>query len=150
MKLYFVASAVLVAQSSAFQGIRQSSERLSTTQLTMDRRGFGSAIVGAASAGLLTGLSPPAVNAQVFFDPAMYGDQELRVGTVDSVRERTRRAILQNPKLAPSFYQLAMLDGLSYDAAEAKYGPNGGVIYSVLPVKTIPNTSRACKALPPS
>ena len=71
-------------------------------------------------------------SAEVFFDPAMYGDQELRVGTVDTVRERTRRAILQDPRLAPSFYQLALLDGLSYNAASNKYGPNGGIIYSVL------------------
>merc|ERR1719506_2559088 len=78
----------------------------------------------------LTGNSP--ANAEVFFDPAMYGDQELRVGTVDSVRERTRRAILKNPSLAPSFYQLALLDGLSFDATNQKYGPNGGVIYALL------------------
>jgi len=101
----------------------------------MDRRDFGKAIVGAATAitsfGILGGKSSP-VLAEVFFDPAMYGDQELRVGTVDSVRERTRRAILQDPQLAPSFYQLALLDGLSYNAANNKYGPNGGVIYSVL------------------
>lgn len=97
----------------------------------MDRRDFGKAIAGAASFGLLVGQNTPA-NAQVFFDPAMYGDQELRVGTVDSVRERTRRAILQDPRLAPSFYQLALLDGLSYNAVNNKYGPNGGIIYAVL------------------
>lgn len=97
----------------------------------MDRRDFGKAIAGAASFGLLVGQNTPA-NAQVFFDPAMYGDQELRVGTVDSVRERTRRAILQDPRLAPSFYQLALLDGLSYNAGNNKYGPNGGIIYAVL------------------
>ena len=65
----------------------------------------------------------------------MYGDQEMRVGTVDTVRERTRRAILQNPALAPAFYQLALLDGLSFNAADSKYGPNGSVIYAVLSTK---------------
>jgi hypothetical protein len=39
---------------------------------------------------------------------------------------------LQDPALAPSFYQLALLDGLSYNVANNKYGPNGGVIYAVL------------------
>lgn len=97
----------------------------------MDRRDFGKAIAGVASFGLLGGQIAPA-NAEVFFDPAMYGDQELRVGTVDSVRERTRRAILQDPRLAPSFYQLALLDGLSFRADSNKYGPNGGIIYAVL------------------
>jgi len=102
----------------------------------MDRRKFGLSSLGwlAAGAGVTASFTGnvPAANAEVFFDPAMYGDQELRVGTVDTVRERTRRAILQNPKLAPAFYQLALLDGLSFDAKQQKYGPNGGVIYAVL------------------
>jgi hypothetical protein len=130
---FFAASAALLAPScSAFQGLNQvqATER-PLTSLTMDRRDFGQAIAGVASFGLLSGGVAPA-NAEVFMDPAMYGDQELRVGTVDSVRERTRRAILQDPRLAPSFYQLALLDGLSYNAANAKYGPNGNVVYVVL------------------
>ncbi|KAL3928422.1 MAG: hypothetical protein SGARI_005037, partial [Bacillariaceae sp.] len=101
----------------------------------MDRRQFGASSLGwaAAAAGITTASAP--ANAEVFFDPAMYGDQEMRVGTVDTVRERARRAILQKPALAPSFYQLAILDGLSYNAADSKYGPNGGVIYAVLNTK---------------
>jgi len=100
----------------------------------MDRRKFGLSSLGWLATGAVasfTGVAP-AANAEVFMDPAMYGDQELRVGTVDTVRERTRRAILQNPKLAPAFYQLALLDGLSFSAKDQKYGPNGGVIYAVL------------------
>jgi hypothetical protein len=132
MKLYLFSIAALLAKADAFQGLKQITERAST-QLTMDRREFGNAIAGAAAFGLLGGASP--ANAEVFMDPAMYGDQELRVGTVDSVREKTRRAILQDPSLAPIFYQLAMLDGLSYNAANNKYGPNGGVIYAILNTK---------------
>lgn len=127
MKFHTLSFLAFLAKTDAFS--HQVSVGKTSTALDMDRRGFGESIVGAVSLGLLTGTSP--ANAQVFFDPAMYGDQELRVGTVDSVRERTRRAILQNPKLAPSFYKLALLDGLSYDNSDSKYGPNGGVIYSV-------------------
>lgn len=94
-----------------------------------NRRSFCEKIIGSASIGIIGQAT--GANAEVFFDPAMYGDQELRVGTVDSVREKTRRAILQNPKLAPSFYQLALLDGLSFDSQNSRYGPNGGVIYSL-------------------
>jgi hypothetical protein len=102
----------------------------------MDRRNFGQAMAGAAAFGLLGGTSGSApANAEVFFDPAMYGDQELRVGTVDTVRERARRAILQNPALAPSFYQLALLDGLSFNVKDQGFGPNGNVIYAVLNTK---------------
>mmetsp|Transcript_93720 Transcript_93720/g.269975 ORF Transcript_93720/g.269975 Transcript_93720/m.269975 type:complete len:430 (-) Transcript_93720:63-1352(-) len=127
-----------VSQGSAFQGVGTAglthssvTTEMSSTRLFMDRRDFGRAIAGTVSFGILGGQVAPS-NAEVFFDPAMYGDQELRVGTVDSVRERTRRAILQDPALAPSFYQLALLDGLSYNVANNKYGPNGGVIYAVL------------------
>lgn len=99
--------------------------------LRMDRRGFGEALVAGSSATAAAWwlVAPvPSAGAQVFFDPAMYGDQELRVGAVDSVRESVRRAILKNPQIAPSFYQLALLDGLSYSAATNDYGPDGSIL----------------------
>jgi Peroxidase len=91
------------------------------------------------------------VYGQVFFDPAQYGDQELRVGAVDSVRESVRRAILQNPTLAPAFYQLALLDGLSYNAQTKAFGPDGKVVIAVLTSKQTDtyttNLQTACLAL---
>lgn len=131
MRISAIVTLSFVSQCVAFQSPQQQGAAArSSTELSLDRREFGQAIVGAASAGIIGGIAP--ANAEVFFDPAMYGDQELRVGTVDSVRERTRRAILKDPRLAPSFYQLAILDGLSYSVASNKYGPNGGIIYAVL------------------
>lgn len=130
MKFFFVAFAATLVQCSAFQCQYQPMERTSTS-LSLDRREFGQAIVGATAFGLLGSAASPA-NAQVFLDPGMYGDQELRVGTVDTVREKTRRAILQDPKLAPAFYSLALLDGISYNPATEKFGPNGGVIFALL------------------
>ena len=119
----------LLASSQAFStnlnhgssSIQQSQPaRFSKTALQLDRRSFGFTVAGAA-ASLVVGDRN--ANAEVFFDPAMYGDQELRVGTVDSVRERTRRAILQDPRLAPSFYQLALLDGLSFNSDMGSMDP---------------------------
>ena len=141
MKFFLNAYFVLTVTNAAHNCVAfQTATRFGTgtgtgtrTELHVDRRNFGMTSVGWLTTGIiasLTGNSP--ANAEVFFDPAMYGDQELRVGTVDSVRERTRRAILKNPSLAPSFYQLALLDGLSFDATNQKYGPNGGVIYALL------------------
>jgi len=103
----------------------------------MDRRGFGNAVWGTAltAAGFVAGGGVQPANAEVFFDPAQYGDQELRVSAVDSLKERVRRAILQNPKLAPSFYQLSLLDSLSYDSKSNKYGPDASVIKVVLSSK---------------
>jgi hypothetical protein len=77
-------------------------------------------------------LFPSSASAVVYLDPAMYGDQENRVAAVDSLREAVRRAILQNPKLAPSFYNLAILDGLSYDIETKAGGPDGNIVRKVL------------------
>jgi len=118
----------------------------------MDRRHFGQAIVGGIVAGELLsgGPSQPAL-AEVFFDPAMYGDQELRVSAVDSIKEKVRRAILQKPILAPSFYQLSLLDGLSYNEDTKKFGPDGSVVAKVLSSKETDsytqNLKEACDVL---
>jgi len=124
--------------SDAFQKLSSSSistqlNSIHRNEIDFSRRRFGGWLATGAFLSVMTGSSVPySANAEVFFDPAMYGDQELRVGTVDSLRERVRRAILQKPSLAPSFYQLSLLDGLSFDASKQKYGPNGSVIYAVL------------------
>lgn len=118
----------------------------------MDRRSwFGSIMFGGSTAMMNPFDNNNVANAQVFFDPAQYGDQELRVSAVDSVREATRRAILQNPKLAPAFYQLALLDGLSFQEKTQKFGPDGKIVVAVLSSKTndeyTQNLQAACLAL---
>ena len=147
MSTVFLVLASLATDCNAFQttSLHRANTRLLDTSTVlfqlndngerkeMDRRKFGLASFGCLATGVVPFFRDvPVANAEVFFDPAMYGDQELRVGTVDTVRERTRRAILKKPALAPAFYQLALLDGLSFNAKEQKYGPNGGVIYAVL------------------
>ncbi len=117
----------------------------------VNRRAFGSQLITGMSAGLIFVRHPQSAFGEVFFDPAQYGDQELRVGAVDSVRESVRRAILQNPTLAPSFYQLALLDGLSYNAQTKQFGPDGKVLINVLSSKQTDsytsNLQKACLAL---
>jgi len=147
MKFVSTVCIVLVSLAATCDAFQSSAGAKTATKLNqvnddgsssdMDRRNFGLSTFGALATGVAASLTGvvPAANAEVYFDPEMYGDQELRVGTVDTVRERTRRAILQNPKLAPSFYQLALLDGLSFNAKDEKFGPNGGVIYAVLNFK---------------
>ena len=143
-------AAMLAAPIGAFQGLSQVNSRGSDTALSMDRRNFGKAIVGGIVAGELLVPSKPAL-AEVFLDPAMYGDQELRVSAVDSIKEKVRRAILQKPILAPAFYQLALLDGLSYQESTKKFGPDGGVVANVLTSKDTDdytkNLQEACKVL---
>ena len=114
------------------------SRHVSTSALSAEnlgRRDFGKAVWGAAA--VAAGLAVPSTSAQaqVFMDPAQYGDQELRVGAVDSLRESVRRAILKNPQIAPSFYQLALLDGLSYNAKTSQFGPDSSIIKVILSSK---------------
>uniref|UniRef100_A0A7S4SNS9 Plant heme peroxidase family profile domain-containing protein n=1 Tax=Ditylum brightwellii TaxID=49249 RepID=A0A7S4SNS9_9STRA len=101
-----------------------------------DRRSFlsrsSAMLVGGLATGLALESSPQPANAVVYFDPAMYGDQELRSAAIDSLRESVRRGILQKPTLAPAFYQMALLDGLSFDFDSKKGGPDGRIIRQIL------------------
>ena len=131
-----------VTLSNAFSTSPTGAHRPSTS-LSMDdgensRRTFMTesvmALGGIVSAAAITGVPEPA-SARVFLDPAMYGDQELRVSAVDSLREAVRRSLLQNPKLVPYFLELALLDGLSYNTATNEGGPDGSVIKAVMSSK---------------
>lgn len=124
------AAALALSTTSAFQTVKQSVSSKSNTALSLDRRDFGKAIVGGIVAGEI--LAPKPALAEVFLDPAMYGDQELRVSAVDSIKEKVRRSILQKPILVTAFYELSLLDGLSYQESTRKFGPDGSVIANVL------------------
>lgn len=102
-----------------------------------DRRAFITRTTGAALAGMFTALSTATQDAQavVYLDPAMYGDQENRISAVFSLQEAVRRAILQKPALAPIFYSMAVLDGLSYNAKSGEFGPDGRVVFAILESK---------------
>lgn len=101
------------------------------------RRAFleRSTVVISSGVGIVATIapsSPPPAYARVYLDPAMYGDQELRVSAVDSLRESVRRALLQKPALAPYFLELALLDSLSYNVASNEGGPDGSIIKAVM------------------
>ena len=139
--------ALLAASSHAFSP-KSMASRAATKLEMADRRHFlgQAAILGGS---LLVSTNP--AQASVFLDPAMYGDQENRVAAVDTLREKVRRAILQNPELATSFYQLSILDGLTYNAKTGTGGPDGGVLKLALSSKATDdytkNLQAACNTL---
>lgn len=101
-----------------------------------DRRSFLAESVATLAAGMSIVVSDPSsASARVYLDPAMYGDQELRVSAVDSLRESVRRALLQKPALTPYFLELALLDSLSFDATTNEGGPDGSIIKAVMSSK---------------
>lgn len=144
-----VVAALVSSTTTGFQTVKQPVSAKSTTDLSFDRRDFGKAVVGGILAGEL--LTPKTALAEVFLDPAMYGDQELRVSAVDSVKEKVRRSILQKPILVTAFYELSLLDGLSYQESTRKFGPDGSVIANVLLSKDTDeytrNLQEACNVL---
>jgi hypothetical protein len=149
--LAVLASLVASRSSDAFSvnSILSNRVRTTTELLAMDdRRKF---LSQAALLGSSLLLPNAAAQAEVFLDPAMYGDQENRVAAVDTLRERVRRAILQEPSLAPSFYQLALLDGLTFNAETRQGGPDGGALRLVLNSKKddeyTRNLQKACNTL---
>ena len=143
------AGLLLQSQSNAFQTTPSFSActRTQTALNTADeihdddnndsRRKFLTRSSTAVFAGLLSSVISPVQNAEatLFLDPAMYGDQENRISAVDSCRESVRRAILQNPSLAPAFYTLALLDSLSFDIKTGDGGPDGRIVRAVLAAK---------------
>ena len=130
--LYMGLAEAFTAPSRSTTSAQTGSTKLSMAGL--DRRAFGNTAWGII-AGIVGMEQIQPAQAQVFLDPAMYGDQELRVSAVDSMKEQVRRAILQNPDLAPSFYQLSLLDCLSFDAKTKEFGPDSSVIKLVLSSK---------------
>lgn len=130
----FLASATLI---DAFQtGNVQTKFQTSLSSIAKDsdnRRAFLTQTSGAVLASLIATTSvPKSADAIVYLDPAMYGDQENRISAVDSLKESVRRSILQKPDLAPIFYSMALLDGLSYNVKTNAYGPDGRVVTAIL------------------
>jgi len=120
--------------------------------LVLSRKGFMSRLAEVSGAGLLVSLGGgEEAGATVYLDPAMYGDQELRVSAVDSLRESVRRAVLQDPSLTPAFYQLALLDGLSFNTASGNGGPDGTIVRTMLASKDTSDDvlllKKACEVL---
>eukprot|EP00957_Ditylum_brightwellii_P110213 8406652-Ditylum_brightwellii.AAC.1 len=67
----------------------------------------------AAVTASVTYANPPLPSmAVVYVDPDVYGDKELKVATVNKLRQNIRDAINQDPQLAPLFLKVALQDAL--------------------------------------
>ena len=112
------------------------------------RRGFLS------SSGLVIAMSvcppifPQPAAASVFFDIDRYGDKELKVATVNKLRQNVGDICISQPSLGPEFVKLMIFDALDYDEQTKKGGPDGSVLTSVLSSKTSsPLTKKAATEL---
>jgi hypothetical protein len=96
------------------------------------RQGLRHALALGASSLLLAAASrPTAVAAKVFFDTDTYGDKELKIATVNKIKQKLRNAILDDPALAPDLLRLSINDALSYNAQTEAYGPDGAIQFEL-------------------
>lgn len=70
-------------------------------------------------------------NAKVYFDTDTYGDKELKIATVNKMKQKLRNAILADVTLAPDFLRLAINDALTFDAATRDGGPDGSIQFQM-------------------
>ena len=85
--------------------------------------------------------------ASVYIDKDRYGDKELRVATVNRLRQNLRNAIVNDPSLAPLFLRLAIQDALTYNDVTGDYGPDGSIVHTVL---SLDSDDASKKEVPPS
>jgi len=93
------------------------------------RRGFflshtAAALLGAAAVGF---GSPMAAQAVVQFDRGRYGDKELKIATVNKLKQTVGLAITEKPHLAGQLVRLAISNALSYVAATGEGGLDGSI-----------------------
>lgn len=87
---------------------------------------FGGILLGSAAL-----MSPSAAGAKVFFDTDTYGDKELKIATVNKIKQKLRNAILDDVTLAPDLLKLALNDALSYNYSTDDNGPDGSIQFEL-------------------
>ncbi len=87
----------------------------------------------ASTLGLLSAatLLPSVSNAKVYFDTDTYGDKELKIATVNRIKQKLRNAILQDNSLAPGLFMLSINDALGYTLNTTEGGPDGSIQYEM-------------------
>ena len=90
-------------------------------------KGMKTSLVAAGLAGLAT----QPVQAKVYFDLDTYGDKELKIATVNRIKQKLRNAILQDNAVAPNLFKLAVNDALGYIAVTDEGGPDGSIQFEM-------------------
>jgi len=77
------------------------------------------------------GLRQQAANAKTYFDTDVYGDKELKIATLNKIKQKLRNAIVEDPSLAPQLLELAICDAIGYNIQDEDGGPDGSIQYEV-------------------
>ena len=83
----------------------------------------GVVAVTASSTGIITSKA----DAKTFFDTDVYGDKELKIATVNKLKQKLRNGILSNPSIAADLLKVSINDALGYDIESQDGGPDGSI-----------------------
>ena len=126
---------------------------LSSNELEADnlsRRKWMQKIVSSSAAMSLPFMANiNSASASVFTDPDRYGDKELKIATVNKIRQNVRNAINNDPDLAALFVKIAIQDALTYNPKTQEGGPDGSIVSAILNsnIESIKGLSKAAEAL---
>lgn len=103
---------------------------LPSTHVSRHRNSLSRAVL--LGVGLLPSLiMPGSSSAKVYFDLDTYGDKELKIATVNKIKQKLRNLILQNIALAPVLFQLAISDAIGYDMKTEEGGPDASIKFEI-------------------
>ena len=71
------------------------------------------------------------VSAKTIFDTDVYGDKELKIATVNKIKQKLRNGILNDPSIAPDLLRIAINDALGYDSNTQEGGMDGSIKYEI-------------------
>ena len=81
----------------------------------------------AVSAAIGALITEKKAEAAVDFDIDRFGDKELKVSTINRVKQNLRNALAEQPELLGPFVLLALHDGLTFNTETNEGGPNGSL-----------------------
>jgi hypothetical protein len=70
-------------------------------------------------------------SAKTYFDITVYGDKELKIATVNKLKQKLRNAILKDPSIACDFMKIAINDALGFDSSSLAGGQDGSIQYEL-------------------
>lgn len=125
----FCCSNVLTFQLLMHQDYQiQNSNHAAKIKLTRSAQLVSSMLFGGLAAASMSAQPSQAVT---YFDTEVYGDKELKIATVNKMKQKLRNEIHNNISLTPIFLKLAINDALGYSVETQDGGPDGSILFEM-------------------
>ena len=121
----------LIKKISLYNNNNNNNNIVPNNQNDIYRKELTKSAITTFSTILLTLGTKKQVNAKTYFDTDVYGDKELKIATLNKMKQKLRNAIQENPLLAPKFLQLSIIDALGYDFKSEDGGPDGSIKFEL-------------------